>query len=188
MFARIPSLVAGLVAAFFAFGAAAQTLTVVGGNAFPPLMYDDGGPRGYAIEIAKAILADAGFAPKVETYPWPRAQRVALEEGAVITGFSFNEERAKLYHYTQVAFKDPVVVVAARLGELEGFFRRCVIKGQRDGSIAASPSARDLARLLLTTVMGLRVLSRVRPEPALLRGTIRQVLALLGPPSSEEPT
>jgi hypothetical protein len=30
--------------------------------------------------------------------------------------------------------------------------------------------------------MGLRVLSRARPEPALLRGATRQALALLDPP------
>jgi len=77
-------------------------------------------------------------------------------------------------------------VIAARLGELEGFFRRCVLQGQRDGSIGASASARDLARLLVTTVMGMRVLSRVRPERALLRGAARQALALLDPPASKQ--
>jgi TetR/AcrR family transcriptional repressor of nem operon len=72
-------------------------------------------------------------------------------------------------------------VIAARLAELEAFFRRCVLAGQRDGSIAAAPRARDLARLLLTTVLGLRVLARSKPEPALLRGAVRQALALLDP-------
>ncbi|CAH0125564.1 TetR/AcrR family transcriptional regulator [Roseomonas sp. CECT 9278] len=79
-------------------------------------------------------------------------------------------------------------VIAARLGELEAFFHRCVLAGQRDGSIAAAPPARDLARLLLTTVMGLRVLARSKPEPVLLRGAARQVLALLDPPFAEQST
>jgi TetR/AcrR family transcriptional repressor of nem operon len=74
-------------------------------------------------------------------------------------------------------------VVAARLAELEAFFRRCLLRGQRAGSIARARPARDLARLLLTTVMGLRVLARARPEPALLRGAARQALALLDPPA-----
>ena len=73
-------------------------------------------------------------------------------------------------------------VVAARLGELEAFFRRCVIAGQRDGSINADREASDLARLLLTTVIGLRVLARGRPDRALLEGAVRQVLALLNTP------
>ena len=76
-------------------------------------------------------------------------------------------------------------VVAARLGELEGFFRRCVVRGQRDGTIARSHPPRDLARLLLTTAMGLRVLARARPEPALLRGAVRQALSLFDPPAAE---
>lgn len=78
-------------------------------------------------------------------------------------------------------------VIAARLGELEGFFRRCVVAGQRDGTIASVHPAEDLARLMLTTVMGLRVLGRALPEPALLRGAARQALALLDPPATNHP-
>ncbi|WP_255568500.1 TetR/AcrR family transcriptional regulator [Neoroseomonas alba] len=79
-------------------------------------------------------------------------------------------------------------VVAARLGELEAFFRRCILRGQRSGTIARRHPARDLARLFLTTVMGLRVLARARPEPALLRGAVRQALTLLDPPATEIPS
>jgi TetR/AcrR family transcriptional repressor of nem operon len=73
-------------------------------------------------------------------------------------------------------------IVAERLGELEGFFRRCVVAGQRAGSIARGRQARDIARLLLTTVLGLRVLARARPDAAVLRGAAQQALALLDPP------
>lgn len=76
-------------------------------------------------------------------------------------------------------------VVAERLGELEAFFHRCVQCGQQDGTIARRARPSDLARLFLTTVMGLRVLARARPEPALLHGAVRQALALLDPPSAE---
>jgi TetR/AcrR family transcriptional repressor of nem operon len=76
-------------------------------------------------------------------------------------------------------------VVAARLSELEAFFRRCVVAGQRDGSIDATRDASDLARLLLTTVIGLRVLARGRPERELLEGAVRQVLVLLNTPRKD---
>ena len=72
-------------------------------------------------------------------------------------------------------------VVAARMGELEAFFLRLVCAGQRDGSIAAESDAADLAALLLATVMGLRVLARARPVPALLHGAARQAIVALGP-------
>jgi TetR/AcrR family transcriptional repressor of nem operon len=70
-------------------------------------------------------------------------------------------------------------VVAERLRELELFFRRCTIVAQRAGTVAQHIKAADVSRLLLSIVLGLRVLARVRPERALLEGTLRQALALL---------
>ncbi len=70
-------------------------------------------------------------------------------------------------------------VVADVLLQVEGFFRRCVAAGQRDGTIGTSQSAEDLARLLLSTLLGIRVLARTRPERELLRGLLRPVFALL---------
>src|SRR5437764_9444732 len=70
-------------------------------------------------------------------------------------------------------------MVAQRLGELEGFFRRCVSAGQRDGSIAPGRDAADLARLLLGVVLGIRVLARSKPDRALLEGVARPAFALL---------
>jgi TetR/AcrR family transcriptional repressor of nem operon len=74
-------------------------------------------------------------------------------------------------------------VVAERMGELEAFFRRCVIAGQGDGSISPSVDPADAARLLLTTVMGLRVLARGFPDRAVLEGAARQALSVLGKPT-----
>lgn len=74
--------------------------------------------------------------------------------------------------------------VAARLGELEAFLAGLIAAGQRDGSIAETYPAENIARLLMTTILGLRVLARSRPEPDLLLGAARQALALLDPPPS----
>jgi TetR/AcrR family transcriptional repressor of nem operon len=84
----------------------------------------------------------------------------------------------------EVAPHDPEIaeVIAERLGELEAFFRRCVIAGQGDGSIASDVDPTDAARLLLTTVMGLRVLARGFPNRAVLEGAARQALTVLGKP------
>ena len=61
----------------------------------------------------------------------------------------------------EVAPHDPDIadIVAERMDELEAFFRRCVRAGERDGSISSDADAADVARMLLTTVMGLRVFS-----------------------------
>ena len=70
-------------------------------------------------------------------------------------------------------------VVADVLVQVESFFRRCVAVGQSEGTISDSQSAEDLARLLLSTLLGIRVLARTRPERDLLEGALRPVLALL---------
>ena len=82
----------------------------------------------------------------------------------------------------EVAPRDPEIaaVVAERISELESFFRRCVIAGQLDGSIGRGADAAGMARLLLTTVLGMRVLARGFPDRALLLGAVRQVLSVLG--------
>ena len=69
--------------------------------------------------------------------------------------------------------------VAARLAEIEAFFRRAVTAAQRDGSIPPGRAPEDLARLLLGVTLGLRVLARSTPERELLEGVARPALALL---------
>jgi TetR/AcrR family transcriptional regulator, transcriptional repressor for nem operon len=70
-------------------------------------------------------------------------------------------------------------VVANVLSQMERFFRRTVAAGQADGTITTSQSAEDLASHLLGILIGIRVLARVRPEKALLKGVVRPALALL---------
>ena len=72
------------------------------------------------------------------------------------------------------------------LKDIEGFFARCVTAGQKDGTIPADLDAADMAKSLLASLMGLRVLARVNPKRALLEGATRPVLAMLG--ASPKPT
>ncbi len=76
---------------------------------------------------------------------------------------------------------DPEIseIVRASLAEMEGFFRRMVAKGQAAGEISANLKPVETARALLGLFVGLRVLSRSRPEKALLRSIARQAEALL---------
>jgi TetR/AcrR family transcriptional repressor of nem operon len=73
-------------------------------------------------------------------------------------------------------------VVAERMGELEAFFRRCIIAGQSDASISSDVDPADAARLFVTMVMGLRVLARGYPDRVVLEGAARQALCVLGQP------
>ncbi|MGX5847374.1 TetR/AcrR family transcriptional regulator [Mesorhizobium sp. PL10] len=82
---------------------------------------------------------------------------------------------------SEVAPHDPEFqpVIANILAEVEAFFRRCVDKGQKDGSIACLLSADDLARHMLAILVGIRVLVRARPERELLEGMVRPAMAML---------
>jgi TetR/AcrR family transcriptional repressor of nem operon len=83
----------------------------------------------------------------------------------------------------EMAPRDPDLgdLVAGILKQLETFFRRCVQRGQQDGSITLAQPAVDLARMLLGVQMGVRVLARSRPEPALLHGMVRAAIGALKP-------
>jgi TetR/AcrR family transcriptional repressor of nem operon len=69
--------------------------------------------------------------------------------------------------------------IAARLGELEAFFRRSLLAAQASGAVPRERNPDDLARLLLGVLLGVRVLARAKPERALLEGVVRPALQLL---------
>ena len=70
-------------------------------------------------------------------------------------------------------------LIADRLGEIEAFFYRSIKAAQADGTVPRERVAKDLARLLLGVLLGVRVLARSNPERALLEGVARPALALL---------
>lgn len=73
-------------------------------------------------------------------------------------------------------------VIATFLEEVEQFFFRCVSTGQADGSISSAHSADSLAKSLLSVLLGIRVLARVKPERKLLEGLLPPIFALLDSP------
>ena len=69
--------------------------------------------------------------------------------------------------------------VADRFAEIEAFFYRSIKAAQAKGAIPRDRAAKDLARLLLGILLGIRVLARSKPERALLEGVALPALALL---------
>ncbi|HXQ51508.1 MAG TPA: TetR/AcrR family transcriptional regulator [Stellaceae bacterium] len=69
--------------------------------------------------------------------------------------------------------------IAARLDELQGFFRRMIARAREEGSIPNDRDPAELSRLMLGVVVAIRVLARVRPQRALLKGIAKPALALL---------
>jgi TetR/AcrR family transcriptional repressor of nem operon len=70
-------------------------------------------------------------------------------------------------------------LIADRLTEIELFFYRSIKAAQAEGSVPKDRAAKDLARLLLGILLGIRVLARSNPERSLLEGVARPALSLL---------
>jgi TetR/AcrR family transcriptional repressor of nem operon len=70
-------------------------------------------------------------------------------------------------------------MLAKELTLIEAFFQRCIAAGQQDGIVTARQPADALAKLLLSVLLGLRVLARTRPQRKVLEGAASGVLALL---------
>lgn len=70
-------------------------------------------------------------------------------------------------------------IVSEEMVFIETFFRRCVAAGQRDGTISANRPAAELAKLLLSVLLGIRVLARTRPQRTVLEGAASGLFALL---------
>ena len=70
-------------------------------------------------------------------------------------------------------------LVAQEMIFIEAFFRRCIEAGQKDGTISAIRPAAELAKLLLSVLLGIRVLARTRPERAVLEDAANGALELL---------
>ena len=75
--------------------------------------------------------------------------------------------------------KELGALIADRLAEIEAFFYRSIKAAQARGTVPRNRVAKDLARLLLGVLLGIRVLARSRPERAVLEGVARPALSLL---------
>jgi TetR/AcrR family transcriptional repressor of nem operon len=63
---------------------------------------------------------------------------------------------------------------------IEAFFRRCTTYGQHEGSINGTRTPDEVGKLLLSVLLGIRVLARTDPRQEVLEGAANAALALLG--------
>ena len=70
-------------------------------------------------------------------------------------------------------------IVSAGLRQVEMFFHDMIKAGQALGEIPLSVDAKHTAQALLSLLIGLRVLTRSRPEKALFKSIARQAEAML---------
>lgn len=70
-------------------------------------------------------------------------------------------------------------IVVRETNLIEAFFLRCIEAGQSEGTIVRSRPAPEVAKLLLSLLLGLRVLARTRPEQSVMEGALIAALSLL---------
>lgn len=75
--------------------------------------------------------------------------------------------------------KEARSIVAQSQEEIETFFAETIRAGQRTGEISLGISPRNMARGLLASFIGLVVLTRSRPEPALLKSIVDDAVGRL---------
>jgi len=91
---------------------AAETVTLTANQAVPPKSWlEDGQPRGYAVEIAEAVLRQAGFDVQVSLYPFKRALGLVTGNEAVLTGTFIVEERKNFLIFSDPIATDDVLLV-----------------------------------------------------------------------------
>lgn len=156
-----------------------------------PSLYNTFGDKRLLFKKALDHYVQRGFCDRVKRYETELAPRAAIDAFFnEIIQLSLTDEQRKgcfiVNSAMELAPHDPEFRAALRsiLNEMEAFFLRCVKAGQQNGTINSATPAKDLARMLLGLLMGLRVLARSRPEPELLRGLVRPALTLLAPPTS----
>lgn len=69
--------------------------------------------------------------------------------------------------------------LSSAFDRVEQTFRRVIRRGQADGEISRNQGPTALARFLMTTVHGLRVVARFNPDEKHLRDTARVALSVL---------
>ena len=70
-------------------------------------------------------------------------------------------------------------VVRAKLEAVEAFFRGRIEAARKDGSLSPEIPAAETARVLFALFVGLRVITRSRPDRAVMRSIVAQAEALL---------
>jgi len=150
-----------------------------------PSLYNAFGDKHALFVQALGHYLDCSTRPRIErlgAMPPKQAVRTFIDE--IIAASVSDRERRGCFLINsalEVAPHDAELraVIADRLGEIETFFRRSIKAAQAQGTVPPERNAKDLARLLLGALLGIRVLARVNPDRALLEGVARPALSLL---------
>lgn len=134
--------------------------------------------RMYDEKVRRRLLAD------LEAHCPPREaiRQVLMAFVADVSGARDNKGCLLVNTALELAPHDPEIrrIVANSQREIEAFFTRTITRAQSLGEISASVNPSLTARGLLASLIGIVVLTRSRPELALLHGIVDDALSRLG--------
>lgn len=155
----------------------------------PPSLYNTFGDKQQLFERSLERYLDRTTRDRLHRLEATLAPRQALEHFfEEIIGHSVQDRQRKgcflVNSALEIAPHDARcrAMIAAQFAGIEGFFRRCISAGQDDGSISKAIDPDEVARLFLSTLLGIRVMARTNPRREVLEGLARPAMALLGKP------
>lgn len=100
----------------------------------PPKVWTTNGVHnGILIEILKEIEKDLNASFSIETYPWARSYKMALNNKGGIIGISMNNERKKIFDYNKVPFFYDTMVLVVKKGKEFDFNNIEDLQGKKIG-------------------------------------------------------
>ena len=93
----------------------AEPLNVWGNRDLPPMGYiENGVPKGFGVEITKAVLDEAGIEYKLTMAPWKQAYVQAKAGNGLVFGMYWTEERSKYFDYSIPLWEEEIVLVTKK--------------------------------------------------------------------------
>ena len=93
----------------------AEPLKVWGNGELPPMAYvENGAPKGFGVEITKAVLDEAGIEHKLILAPWKQAYVQAKAGNGLVFGMYWTEERSKHFDYSIPLWEEEIVLVTKK--------------------------------------------------------------------------
>ncbi len=118
------------------------------------------------------------FLSNIENNNGPKSAIIAIFDAVITSALEGAKPSGCLLVNTalELSEHDPEIarIVRDSLTELEQFFARMVARGQAEGQLPDSLNSQQAGAGLLALFLGLRVLSRSRPEPHLLAAIAEQ--------------
>lgn len=111
------------IAVNFLFTLAHAGEMTIASEEWPPYSYTENGRMtGYCTDIIASVLARMGIRPRFESYPWARAEKLALGgQMDALFSASYKEKRAAACHYPSEKLFDSEYVLFIRKDDKPGF-------------------------------------------------------------------